>query len=161
LKNRAATSEEPFTVVVSKAKKKNMQKGFQVHNTRSRGRHPDWVFSYSCFILFLFGLLFIFILLFFFFLFYGFDPYLFCFFVGEVFGLCPPSLFVVIFFLFIYLGCCSRFHLLLPICFKKKKVTLWPINSLTMIILRKLLVVKISYQYHSNPKNKNYRNWYS
>jgi hypothetical protein len=41
LKNRAATSEEPFTVVVSKAKKKNMQKGFQVHNTRSKGRHPD------------------------------------------------------------------------------------------------------------------------
>jgi CHASE1-domain containing sensor protein len=41
LKNRAVTSEEPFTVVVSKAKKKNMQKGFQVHNTRSRGRHPD------------------------------------------------------------------------------------------------------------------------
>jgi hypothetical protein len=41
LKNRAATSEEPFTVVVSKAKKKNMQKGFQVRNTRSRGRHPD------------------------------------------------------------------------------------------------------------------------
>jgi hypothetical protein len=41
LNNRAATREEPFTVVVSKAKKKSMQKGFQVHNTRSRGRHPD------------------------------------------------------------------------------------------------------------------------
>ncbi|KAK2362745.1 hypothetical protein QL285_087780 [Trifolium repens] len=41
LKNRTAVREEPFTVVVSKAKKKNMQKGFQVHNTRSRGRHPD------------------------------------------------------------------------------------------------------------------------
>jgi hypothetical protein len=41
LNNRAATREESFTVVVSKAKKKSMQKGFQVHNTRSRGRHPD------------------------------------------------------------------------------------------------------------------------
>ncbi|WJX27440.1 hypothetical protein P8452_16255 [Trifolium repens] len=41
LKNRDATREEPFTEVVSKAKKKKLQKGFQVHNTRSRGRHPD------------------------------------------------------------------------------------------------------------------------
>jgi hypothetical protein len=42
LKSRAATGEVPFTTVVSKAKKKkNMQKGFQVHNTRSRGSHPD------------------------------------------------------------------------------------------------------------------------
>jgi hypothetical protein len=40
LNNRSAASEKPFTEVVSKSKKKNMQKGFQVHNTRSRGRHP-------------------------------------------------------------------------------------------------------------------------
>ncbi|MCI37277.1 DUF4283 domain protein, partial [Trifolium medium] len=36
LKNREAAREEPFTELVSKAKKKNLQKGFQVHNTRSR-----------------------------------------------------------------------------------------------------------------------------
>jgi len=40
LKNRSAASEEPFTEVVSKSKKKKMQKGFQVHNTRSKGRLP-------------------------------------------------------------------------------------------------------------------------
>jgi hypothetical protein len=40
LKNRPPTIEEPFIEVVSKAKKKNIQKGFQVHNTRSRGRPP-------------------------------------------------------------------------------------------------------------------------
>jgi hypothetical protein len=51
----------------------------------------------------------------------GFYRFLNVIFVGEGFGLCPPSLFVVICFLFIYLGCCSRIHLLLPICFKKKK----------------------------------------
>jgi len=41
LRNRAAATEEPFTEVVSKAKKKNLKKGFQVHNTRSRGRLLD------------------------------------------------------------------------------------------------------------------------
>jgi hypothetical protein len=41
LKNREASREEPFTVVVSKAKKKNLQKGFQVRNTRSKGRMPN------------------------------------------------------------------------------------------------------------------------
>ncbi|PNX61301.1 hypothetical protein L195_g055791 [Trifolium pratense] len=40
LKNRSVSSEEPFTDVVSKAKKKNMRKGILVHNTRSRGRVP-------------------------------------------------------------------------------------------------------------------------
>jgi hypothetical protein len=37
LKNRYVPPEEPFTEVVSKAKKKNMKKGIHVHNTRSRG----------------------------------------------------------------------------------------------------------------------------
>ncbi|MCI41719.1 hypothetical protein A2U01_0062953 [Trifolium medium] len=41
LKNREASREEPFTDVVSKAKKKNLQKGFLVRNTRSRCRMPD------------------------------------------------------------------------------------------------------------------------
>ncbi|MCI58623.1 hypothetical protein A2U01_0079878, partial [Trifolium medium] len=41
LKNREAAREEPFTEVVSKAKKKNLQEGFQVCNTRSKGRMPD------------------------------------------------------------------------------------------------------------------------
>jgi hypothetical protein len=41
LKNREDSREEPFTEVVSKSKKKNLQKGFQVRNTRSRGRMPD------------------------------------------------------------------------------------------------------------------------
>ncbi|KAK2417435.1 hypothetical protein QL285_039734 [Trifolium repens] len=40
LKNRYVPPEEPFTEVVSKAKKKNMQKGMHLHNTRSRGRFP-------------------------------------------------------------------------------------------------------------------------
>jgi hypothetical protein len=40
LKNRSVPPEEPFTEVVSKAKKKNMQKGIHVHNTRNRGRFP-------------------------------------------------------------------------------------------------------------------------
>ncbi|MCI60611.1 hypothetical protein A2U01_0081867, partial [Trifolium medium] len=40
-KNREVAREEPFTKVVSKAKKKNLQKGFQVRNTRSRDRMPD------------------------------------------------------------------------------------------------------------------------
>lgn len=37
LKNRSVAIEEPF-IEVSKRKKKNVQKGFQVHNTRSKGR---------------------------------------------------------------------------------------------------------------------------
>jgi hypothetical protein len=41
LKNREAAGEEPFTEVVSKAKKKNLQKDFQVRNTRSRSRMAD------------------------------------------------------------------------------------------------------------------------
>jgi hypothetical protein len=41
LKNRQAAREESFTKVVSKAKKKNLQKDFQVRNTRSRGRMSD------------------------------------------------------------------------------------------------------------------------
>ncbi|WJX52654.1 hypothetical protein P8452_38744 [Trifolium repens] len=41
LKNREDSREEPFTEVVSKSKKKNLQKGFQVRNTRSKGRMPD------------------------------------------------------------------------------------------------------------------------
>lgn len=41
LKNCNALMEEPFNKVVSKAKKKNKHKGFQVHNTRYRGRLPD------------------------------------------------------------------------------------------------------------------------
>ncbi|RHN56387.1 hypothetical protein MtrunA17_Chr5g0428951 [Medicago truncatula] len=41
LKNRSAATEEPFTEVVSKATKKKKQKGFQVHNTRSKGRLLD------------------------------------------------------------------------------------------------------------------------
>ncbi|RHN46607.1 hypothetical protein MtrunA17_Chr7g0244041 [Medicago truncatula] len=36
--NRSATREEPF-IEVSKSKKKIVQKGFQVHNMRSKGRH--------------------------------------------------------------------------------------------------------------------------
>jgi len=39
LKNRSASME--FTEVVSKATKKKRHKGFQVHNTRSKGRLPD------------------------------------------------------------------------------------------------------------------------
>jgi len=35
LKNRSTASEEPFTEVVSKAKKKKMHKGFEVYNTCS------------------------------------------------------------------------------------------------------------------------------
>lgn len=42
LKNKfaadSAATEEPFIDVVSKAKKKKVQKGFQVHNTRSTGK---------------------------------------------------------------------------------------------------------------------------
>ena len=42
LKNKfvadSAATEEPFIEVMSKAKKKKVQKGFQVHNTRSRGK---------------------------------------------------------------------------------------------------------------------------
>jgi hypothetical protein len=38
LKNRSAAIEVPFIEVVSKAKKKNLKKGVQVHNTRSSGR---------------------------------------------------------------------------------------------------------------------------
>jgi hypothetical protein len=38
LKNRSAAIEEPFIEVVSKAKKKNSQRGIHVHNTCSRGR---------------------------------------------------------------------------------------------------------------------------
>ena len=41
LRNRSATTEKPFTEVVSKATKKNLKKGFHVHNTRSRGKLPD------------------------------------------------------------------------------------------------------------------------
>jgi hypothetical protein len=41
LRNRSATTEEPFTEVVSKATKKDLKKGFHVHNTRSRGKLPD------------------------------------------------------------------------------------------------------------------------
>ncbi|CAJ2667598.1 unnamed protein product [Trifolium pratense] len=37
LKNGEAAREEPFTEVVPKAKKKNLQKGFQVLNTHSTG----------------------------------------------------------------------------------------------------------------------------
>jgi hypothetical protein len=39
VKNRSVAIEEPF-IEVSKKKKKNVQKGFQVHNTRSKGRPP-------------------------------------------------------------------------------------------------------------------------
>jgi hypothetical protein len=39
LKNRPAAMEEPFTEVVSKAKKKNSHKGVNVHNTRARGKN--------------------------------------------------------------------------------------------------------------------------
>ena len=38
LKNRSV--EEPF-IEVSKSKKKSVQKHFQVHNTRSKGRTPN------------------------------------------------------------------------------------------------------------------------
>ncbi|KEH34355.1 DUF4283 domain protein [Medicago truncatula] len=41
LKNRSTATEEPFTKVVSKTTKKNLKKGFLVHNTRSKGRLPD------------------------------------------------------------------------------------------------------------------------
>ena len=41
MRNRSATTKEPFTKVVSKATKKNLKKGFHVHNTRSRGKLPD------------------------------------------------------------------------------------------------------------------------
>jgi len=42
LRNRSAVSEGPFIEVESRAtKKKNKQKGFRVHNTRSAGRLPD------------------------------------------------------------------------------------------------------------------------
>ena len=37
LKNRSLAREEPF-IEVSKSKKEKVQKGFQVHNTRSKGR---------------------------------------------------------------------------------------------------------------------------
>ncbi|KEH27699.1 hypothetical protein MTR_5g029545 [Medicago truncatula] len=40
LKNRSLAREEPF-IEVSKSKKKKVQKGFQVHNTRSKGRPPN------------------------------------------------------------------------------------------------------------------------
>ncbi|RHN56251.1 hypothetical protein MtrunA17_Chr5g0427441 [Medicago truncatula] len=39
LKNHFAIKEEPF-IEVSKSKKKIVQKGFQIHNTRSKGRPP-------------------------------------------------------------------------------------------------------------------------
>jgi len=41
LKNRSTATEEPFTEVVSKTTKKNLKKGFRVHNTHSKGRLPD------------------------------------------------------------------------------------------------------------------------
>ena len=41
LRNRSAATEEPFIEVVSKAMKKNLKKGFYVHNTRSKARLPD------------------------------------------------------------------------------------------------------------------------
>jgi len=41
MRNRSATTEEPFTKVVSKATKMNLKKGFHVHNTRSRGKLPN------------------------------------------------------------------------------------------------------------------------
>jgi hypothetical protein len=40
LKNCSVAEEEPF-IEVSKTKKKNVQKRFQVHNTHSRGRPPN------------------------------------------------------------------------------------------------------------------------
>ena len=58
LKNRYVPPEEPFTEVVSKAKKKNMKKGIHVHNTRSRGQISvvTLVISFCsvCFLLFRF-----------------------------------------------------------------------------------------------------------
>jgi len=33
-------TEEPFIELMSKAKKKTVQKSFQIHNTRSRGKLP-------------------------------------------------------------------------------------------------------------------------
>jgi len=41
LKNRSAATKDPFIEVVSRATKKKKQKGFQVHDTRSKGRLPD------------------------------------------------------------------------------------------------------------------------
>ena len=41
LKNRSIAIEEPFVEVSKRTKKKNVQKGFQVHNTRSKGRPPN------------------------------------------------------------------------------------------------------------------------
>jgi len=41
LRNHAATTEEPFTEVLSKARKNNLKKGYPVHNTCSRGRLPN------------------------------------------------------------------------------------------------------------------------
>ncbi|PNX96019.1 hypothetical protein L195_g019219, partial [Trifolium pratense] len=41
LKNREVAREESFMEVVSKTKKKNLQKGFQVRNIRSKGRMSD------------------------------------------------------------------------------------------------------------------------
>jgi len=40
LKNRSVAIEELF-IELPKRKKKNVQKGFQVHNTRSKGRPPN------------------------------------------------------------------------------------------------------------------------
>lgn len=50
LKNRgigSTTTEEPFIEVMSKAKKKKIQKGFQIHNTRSRVSYRSCLVCFS------------------------------------------------------------------------------------------------------------------
>jgi hypothetical protein len=105
LKSRAATSEEPFAVLVSKAKKKNTQKGFQVHNTRSRGMHPNkGSLSPVLFYFYLVCLFFLFFLFFFFLFFAGLTlvSISFAFLVGEGFGLCHLLFLLLFVFIYIY-----------------------------------------------------------
>ena len=46
LKNRYVVMEEPFTEVVSKLTKTKKHKSFQVHNTRSKSRLPNWFMDF-------------------------------------------------------------------------------------------------------------------
>ncbi|RHN78996.1 putative transcription factor interactor and regulator CCHC(Zn) family [Medicago truncatula] len=65
LKNRgigSTTTEEPFIEVMSKAKKKKVQKGFQIHNTRSRVSYCSCLFVSILLLLFSFWFVFAFLL---------------------------------------------------------------------------------------------------
>jgi len=99
-RNRFATTEEPFTEVVSKATRKNLKKGFHVHNTRYRGKLPDWLEDFL-WLFFLYLLSFVFLLVSLFFIFCSFLSLVFASQFLEGFSSCPPSLFVVGFYLYI------------------------------------------------------------